>query len=66
LQGIFLIITAPVLAANLLADGPYVLLDLRVRQGRHSLTVPLAGHAVGGPTAAPPSATITLTSPPAG
>ena len=40
MQGIFLIITAPVLATNLLADGPYVLLDLRVRQGRHSLTVP--------------------------
>ena len=42
LQGIFLIITAPVLAANLLADGPYVLLDLRVRQGRTQPHRPVA------------------------
>ena len=33
MQGIFLVITLSVLVANLLADGLYVLLDPRIRQG---------------------------------
>jgi peptide/nickel transport system permease protein len=33
MQGIFLVITVAVLIANLLADGLYVLLDPRIRQG---------------------------------
>jgi peptide/nickel transport system permease protein len=33
MQGIFLVITVAVLVANLLADGLYVLLDPRIRQG---------------------------------
>jgi peptide/nickel transport system permease protein len=33
MQGIFLVITLAVLVANLLADGLYVLLDPRIRQG---------------------------------
>jgi peptide/nickel transport system permease protein len=33
MQGVFLVITVAVLVANLLADGLYVLLDPRIRQG---------------------------------